>query len=699
MGTGLPTWLAVGALALLVRWVYLAEVHDAPSFRLLMGDAQAYDTWARGIAGGDWLGREVFYQAPLYPYFMGGIYAVVGASPTAVRVVQTLLGAAGCVVLGIGGARLVGRRAGVLAAVALAVYPSAIFADGLIQKSSLDLFLVCALVATLGLAMERATTRWALAAGGVLGALVLTRENALALAPIVGLVLARAVRPPGRAVAGFVVGLTLVLAPVATRNRVVGGEWHLTTAQFGPNLYIGNNPLATGVYKPLRPGRGDASVEREDATQAAERAVGRTLSPGEVSAYWTARAVEFVREQPGAWLRLLGRKALLFVNRVEVGDAEDQYTYGDASLLLRTLSSVFHFGVLIPLAAFGVVIAWRAHRAVAVIAVSAAVYAATTVLTFVMARYRYPAIPPLLVLAATGLVEAFARRVRRGRVAAGVMVAVTVAVLANVTLVDPAAVRAVSLYNIGTRLAAQPETLPLAIDHYRRALALLPGHALAHENLGLALGQQGHVEEALAELRRAVALDPGFADHHYNLAVAEMAQGRRAEAEASFRTAIRLDPEHAAAHNNLGVLLQQAGRIDEALKEHAAAVALDPADAGALTNFAVAYVRRGDLDRAIELFAKAVALDPDGRTGARPNLALALANRGRFAAAAAEYEALLRQRPDDAELHRGLARALAATGRMDGAIAHLRMAVELAPDSAAAREDLTRLLAGERSPR
>ena len=43
-----------------------------------MGDSRGYDEWARRIAGGDWLGHEVFYQAPLYPYLLGVIYAIAG---------------------------------------------------------------------------------------------------------------------------------------------------------------------------------------------------------------------------------------------------------------------------------------------------------------------------------------------------------------------------------------------------------------------------------------------------------------------------------------------------------------------------------------------------------------------------------------------------------------------------------------------
>ena len=35
----------------------------------MMGDAQSYHAWAQEIAAGNWIGDDVFYQAPLYPYF------------------------------------------------------------------------------------------------------------------------------------------------------------------------------------------------------------------------------------------------------------------------------------------------------------------------------------------------------------------------------------------------------------------------------------------------------------------------------------------------------------------------------------------------------------------------------------------------------------------------------------------------------
>src|SRR5947209_8539402 len=93
------TWTgtaAVFAAALLVRGLYLRQIWDAPFFRLRLGDAQAYHVWAQRIAGGDWLGAGVFYQAPLYPYFLGLIYRMFGEDPATIRIVQIMLGSAAC---------------------------------------------------------------------------------------------------------------------------------------------------------------------------------------------------------------------------------------------------------------------------------------------------------------------------------------------------------------------------------------------------------------------------------------------------------------------------------------------------------------------------------------------------------------------------------------------------------------------------
>jgi len=103
------TWLGVGALVL--RALYLVELWHTPFFSILVGDGKQYAAWAQEIAGGQWLGTSVFYQAPLYPYLLALLYKVAGPDPGYVRVVQIVLGSASCLLLAQAGRRFVGDRA------------------------------------------------------------------------------------------------------------------------------------------------------------------------------------------------------------------------------------------------------------------------------------------------------------------------------------------------------------------------------------------------------------------------------------------------------------------------------------------------------------------------------------------------------------------------------------------------------------
>ena len=85
-------------------------------------------------------------------------------------------------------------------------------------------------------------------------------------------------------------GLAALLVPVGLRNAHVGGAFLLTTAQMGPNFYIGNHRGADGTYAPMRAGRGDPTFERDDARAIAEDDLGRALTPAQVSDYWMTRS-------------------------------------------------------------------------------------------------------------------------------------------------------------------------------------------------------------------------------------------------------------------------------------------------------------------------------------------------------------------------------------------------------------------------
>src|SRR5262245_32156153 len=201
-------------------------MRGSPFPSVLLGDARAYDAWAQRIAAGDWLGKEVFYQAPLYPYFLGAIYAVAGRDLTIVRICQAVIGSAACVLVGLTASRLFSKRAAMIAGFGMAIYAPAIFFDGLIQKSVLDVFFMSlALFIVSGLVGRPFEGRLGafLALGLAMGALSLTRENALVLVVVVvgWIVVSNLALVRTRAAAAFLLGLALVLLPVAARNYVV----------------------------------------------------------------------------------------------------------------------------------------------------------------------------------------------------------------------------------------------------------------------------------------------------------------------------------------------------------------------------------------------------------------------------------------------------------------------------------------------
>ncbi len=360
---------AIIVVALLIRLIYLYQIESIPLFYHLAGDGRTYHEWAQRIAAGDWLGQGVFYQAPLYPYFLGVVQWVFGDNLWLIRLLQIVLGSLSCALIYRVGAKLFSRPAGIAAGALLAAYAPAIFYDTLIEKSILDLTLLSLLLFLLF--NGAAGNDWvkSLGAGVLLALLGLSRENALILIPVIALWLwLQRADAPCAVRAGwlgcFVAGLLLVLLPVGLRNLGVGGEFKLTTSQFGANFFIGNNPAADGSYGSIRKLIGESQLEGPDAKRLAERAVGRELSAGQVSDYWLGQALAYIATQPVNWLRLLSFKWWLVWHGREIEDSDDFYIYQGWSWLLAFLAWFSHFGTLAPLAAVGVLGTARQWRQV-----------------------------------------------------------------------------------------------------------------------------------------------------------------------------------------------------------------------------------------------------------------------------------------------------------------------------------------------
>jgi tetratricopeptide (TPR) repeat protein len=629
-GRALPIAVILG-VALALRLAHWAAVRRAPFIGAPVMDSWEYDRWAREIAAGDWLGhgRGVFFQAPLYPYLLAILYRAVGPRLDAAYLAQIGLAVAGCFALYRAGRAMAGERAGLAAAALAAVYGPFLFYDVQLLKESLAVTAVCFLLWAMAAIAARPGTagagRWLLV-GLLLGVLTLLRENALLVVPFL-LPLAwsgggrGAGAAPGRraALAGhaaraaaFLTGVALALAPVALRNGLVGGDFLPTTSQGGVNFFIGNNPRADGTYRPIVPGKQIPELERREPARIAEQVLGRPLTPAGVSRFWLHRALAWARSHPGDFLRLTLRKLGLFWSWYEWPDAVDYYYFRGLSPVYRL--PLLEFGGVTLLAALGLgFLGGGRGRTLAPALVFAGAWMVSTVAFFLFARYRLPAVPALLLLAAlpvAALVEAVSawrreraaltashaasgaetspdlgrtairRRPASASRAAGLGLAVAAAfALPRLASFEPRL--DLVHYNLG-RLAEERGDPALAGRHYQAALAAAPDAFLAWLDLGNLAARRRDWPDALRCYQRAAALEPDSDDAQSNLGGIYLALGDLAASSRHLERALALNPRSLQALQNSALLRLRLGDLAAARELNRRALEIDPANPAAL---------------------------------------------------------------------------------------------------------------------
>ena len=129
----------------------------------------------------------------------------------------------------------------------------------------------------------------------------------------------------------------------------------------------------------------------------------------------------------------------------------------------------------------------------------------------------------------------------------------------------------------------------------------------------------GRVDAALGAYRSALALSPGLAEVHFNVGALLAAQGDRAGAEQAFAAAAQHRPQWNAPALALGHLQFQAGRYADAQRAFERALALDTGSIEAMGNLALTLQRNGRPDLAQPHLERARALAP---TDMRPWFAL-----------------------------------------------------------------------------
>ena len=156
---------------------------------------------------------------------------------------------------------------------------------------------------------------------------------------------------------------------------------------------------------------------------------------------------------------------------------------------------------------------------------------------------------------------------------------------------------------------------------YRAVLAAQPAHFGALHLTGLVNYQRGAFALAADWIARAIAVNPGAPEPHSNLGLALLELKRPEEALASHERALKLRPDVPASLNNRGNALLALNRPAEALADYDRALALQPSFALAHNNRGNTLRALGRVEESLLAYANALRIAPD-----YPD---ALNNRGR----------------------------------------------------------------------
>jgi 4-amino-4-deoxy-L-arabinose transferase-like glycosyltransferase len=364
----------------------------------LTGDEREYLSLARSLSQGKGFvyDRDVLDQpvepvgrAPGYPVVLavtGGGRQPASSVPTSVKVVQSVVGALGVVLIGVLARRLAGPRAGAVATWIAVFYPP------LVWISSYALSEVIVWPMALAIAWWFGEGAWAecrklwltgLGCGAATGAAVLVHPSMIVFLLIASLwlVLRRRMAPA----TVFVLGALLVIAPWTVRNYRHYGRVVVVASEGGVTFWTGNNPLARG--------EGDLAANPEiGRAKQLLRARHAELPPEQMESVYYREALAWIGAHPIQWAWLEVRKAFFLV--VPIGPS---YRLHSARYYGATLVA---YGLVLPVAVVGWV-RLRSRRArLPGLWLLAASSALAALAFFPQERFRIPLIDPALIVCA-----------------------------------------------------------------------------------------------------------------------------------------------------------------------------------------------------------------------------------------------------------------------------------------------------------
>jgi tetratricopeptide (TPR) repeat protein len=164
---------------------------------------------------------------------------------------------------------------------------------------------------------------------------------------------------------------------------------------------------------------------------------------------------------------------------------------------------------------------------------------------------------------------------------------------------------------LGIASWARAEVYRSDLTLFRAAVRTAPDSEIARNNLGMALYNRGHLDEAEREYRKALRLDPKAVPPLANLAVLYEKRGELPRAEKTFEEVLRLSPGHTISAVHLARLQRKRGDRAGAVRRLDAVLAAGGESYDVLVERADLWLEERHPETAVPLLERAVGTFPD----------------------------------------------------------------------------------------
>lgn len=633
-------------LAAIFRLGYFIEMKADPEFLNANVDALYHDYWAWGIVTDHWepshdlenprIEDHPYFRPPFYPYFLSVIYRVFGHSQLAPRIIQMLIGILSCGILFLLARKIFDNLIAFIAGLLMAFYWAFVFFEKELREVTLLVFFLPLLLLWMIKTYEKPNIPRFILCGLLLGCIIITRPNFLLFIPLaVGwlfyYIKLKEKRKKYLYIGIFILCTILPISAVTLRNVTKGKDFVLISSNMGINLYVGNNPTATGNTIALPP---EIPLFRnafmyEKIVKYVESVEGRKLKHSEVSSYFVREALEYMTNNPTRTAYLVFKKAVMFLGGIEIPSERDLVAGKNKSWVLKIIP--LNFALVFSLALVGMIFYFyttinikrdkkaekppgsekAAFRYVILVLLLVGIYYVSYFPFFVTSRFRMSIIPFILIFAAYIIYQIY-KQIAQKRISIGIMIigaVILVYILNSVNYFGYQRNLAKAEYDRGLAFT-RAQNFPEAIKSYRAAIEHRPDYPDAYNNLGNMQRKTGQPREAVESYKKAIEYEPRHYFAHLNLAQVYYSLNQLEEAAVHYRKALEIKPSE-YIFNVLSNTLFKSRKVKDAIGVLTEAVKVFGRKSNFLNNMGVLYAFQGEQEKARQLFLEVTAKNPN----------------------------------------------------------------------------------------